>query len=219
MKLYYCPQTRAFTSLWMLEEVGQPYERVRVDIRAPGHPSEAYRKINPMGKVAGFEDDGGVGFGETAAILLYLADKYPQKKLAPAPTDPRRGRFLQWLMFSPTTLEPAMLEKRAGTPTHTVQSGWGDYDRATAALERALAPGPQLFGDVFTAADLYLASTLGYGMQFGMIDRRLAFQSFVERAFARPAHQRALAIEERETAKASSPAANSSPLAGSGTNA
>src|SRR5262245_57548748 len=115
MKLYYCPQTRAFTSLWMLEEVGHPYERVRVDIRAPGHPSDAYRKINPMGKVAAFEDDGGVGFGETAAILLYLADKYPQKNLAFAPTDPRRGRFLQWLMFGPTTLEPAMVEKRAGS--------------------------------------------------------------------------------------------------------
>ena len=63
MKLYYCPQTRAFTSLWMMEEVGQPYELVRVDIRAPGHPTEAYKKINPMGKVAGFEDNG-VGFGE-----------------------------------------------------------------------------------------------------------------------------------------------------------
>ena len=201
MKLYYCPQTRAFTSLWMLEEVGQPYALERVEIRAPGHPSEAYRKINPMGKVAGLQDDGGVGFGETAAILLYLADRFPQAQLAPAPTDPRRGRFLQWLMFTPTTLEPAMLERRAGTPINTVQSGWGDYDRATAALERALAPGPNLFGDAFTAADLYLASTLGYGMNFGLIDKRPAFEAFAARATARPSYQRATGIEERETAK------------------
>ena len=201
MKLYYCPQTRSFTSLWMLEEAGQPYERVRVDIRAPGHPTAAYLKINPMGKVAGFED-GGQGFGETAAILLYVADKFPQTELAPPPLDPRRGRFLQWLMFTPSTLEPAMLEKRAGTPINSFSAGWGDYDRATAALERALSPGPYLFGDAFTAADLYLASMLGYGMQFGMIDARPAFKSFAERAQARPSYRRATEIEEREAAKA-----------------
>ena len=201
MKLYYCPQTRAFTSLWMMEEVDQPYELVCTDIRAPGHPSEAYRKINPMGKVAAFEDDGGIGFGETAAILLYVADKFPQTKLAPAPGDPRRGRFLQWLMFTPSTLEPAMLEKRAGSPTNSFSSGWGDYERATAALERAFEPGPFLFGDAFTAADLYLAAALGFTMQFGLVDRRPAFEAFVARAQECPAYQRASRIEERESAK------------------
>ncbi len=200
MKLYHCPQTRAFTSLWMMEEVGQPYELVRVIIRAPGHPSEAYKKINPMGKVAGFED-GGIGFGETAAILLYVADKFPQTKLSPTPSDPRRGRFLQWLMFSPTTLEPAMAEKRLGHTPNSFQSGWGDYDRAFAALEAALKPGPWLFGDQFTAADLYIASSLGFGMQFGMIDKRPAFTAFSERATARPSFQRAQDIEAREVAK------------------
>jgi glutathione S-transferase len=198
MKLYYCPQTRAFTSLWMLEEAGQPYERVRVDIRAPGHPTDAYRRINPMGKVPALEDDGGIGFGETAAILLYVADKFPKTQLAPAPADPRRGRFLQWLMFTPTTLEPAMTERRAGTPINTFSSGWGDYERATAALERAIAPGPWLFGDAFTAADLYLASALDFTMQFGLLDRRPAFEAYAERAKTRPSYARAMEIEERE---------------------
>ena len=200
MKLYYCPQTRAFTSLWMLEEVGQPYELVRVNIREPGHPSEAYKKINPMGKVAGFEDNG-VGFGETAAILLYVADKFPQTKLAPLPTDPRRGRFLQWLMFSATTMEPVMVEKRFNREPNSFQSGWGDYDRAMAALEAAFTPGPWLFGDQFTAADLYLASGLGFGMQFGMIDKRSTFAAVAERGQNRPAFKRAREIEEREAAK------------------
>ena len=201
MKLYYCPQTRAFTSLWMLEEVGVPYEIVRVDIRAPEHPTEAYLQINPMGKMAGLEDDGGIGFGETAAILLYLADKFPRKKLAPPPDDPRRGRFLQWLMFTPTTLEPAAAERRAGTPTNSFSSGWGDYERATAALERALTPGPLLFDDAFTAADLYLASALGFCMQFGLVDKRPAFERYVARHTARPSYERATKIEEREAAK------------------
>lgn len=199
MKLYYAPRSRAFTSLWMLEEAGCPYEIARVDIRAPDHPTPAYKKINPMGKVAGLED-GGTGFGETAAILLYVADKVPQKKLSPPPTDPRRGRFLQWLMFSPTTLEPAMIEKRLGHAPNTVQSGWGDYDRAVGALEAAMKPGPWLFGEAFTAADLYVGSSLNFGMQFGLIDKRPAFAAFAERATARPAFKRASEIEAREAA-------------------
>ena len=200
MKLYYCPQTRAFTSLWMMEEVGQPYELVRVDIRAPGHPTEAYKKINPMGKVAGFEDNG-VGFGETAAILLYLADKFPQTKLAPPPTDANRGRFLQWLMFSPSTIEPVMMEKRTGATPNTIQAGWGDYDRAMKALETAITPGPWLFGNQFTAADLFIGSSLSFGMRFGMVDKRPAFVAFSERAMARLAFKRAEEIEAREVAK------------------
>lgn len=199
LKLYYAPRSRAFTSLWMLEEAGQPYGITRVDIRAPDHPTAAYKRINPMGKVAGLED-GGIGFGETAAILLYVADKFPQTKLAPAPSDPLRGRFLQWLMFSPTTMEPAMIEKRLGHTPNTVQSGWGDYDRALGALEVALTPGPWLFGEVFTAADLYLVSSLNFGMQFGLIDKRPSFGALVERATARPAFKRATEIEAKEAA-------------------
>jgi len=197
MELYYWPRTRAFTALWMMEEVGEPYELVHVDIRAVDHPTPAYTRINPMGKLAGLRD-GDAALGESAAILLYVADKFPSKGLAPTPNDARRGRFLQWLMFPATTMEPVMMEKRRGTAPTSLQSGWGDYDRAMRALESALAPGPWLFGETFTAADLYVASTLHFGMQFGMIDRRPAFTAFEARALARPAYQRAEAIETRE---------------------
>jgi glutathione S-transferase len=200
MKLYYWPQTRAFTSLWMMEEVGQPYEIAYVDLRASDHPSQSYRRINPMGKLAGFQD-GDCAMGETAAILLYVADKFPEAGLAPSASDPRRGRFLQWLMFPATTMEPVMTEKRMGTKPNTFQSGWGDYDRAMSALESALQPGPWLFGNQFTVADLYIASSLHYGMQFGMIDKRPAFTAVTERATARPAFKRASEIEAREAAK------------------
>lgn len=201
MKLYYWPRTRAFTSLWMMEELAEPYELVHVDVRAADHPTEAYKRINPMGKLAGFQD-GECAMGETAAILLYVADKFPQKGFAPKPSDPRRGRFLQWLMFPATTMEPVMVEKRRGTPPTTFQSGWGDYDRAMNALESAMKPGAWLLGKDFTAADLYMASALNFGMQFGMIDPRPAFKEFVARAVARPAHERASAIEKREAALA-----------------
>jgi glutathione S-transferase len=199
MKLHYCPRTRAFTALWMMEEAGQPYKLARIDIRGPGHPSDAYKKINPMGKVPGFQD-GDCAMGETAAILLYVADKFPQTKLAPPPTDPKRGRFLQWLIFSSAVLEPAMVEKRLGQTPNPVQSGWGDYDRAMSALEGAMKPGQWLQGDRFTAADLYIGSSLGFGMRFGMIDKRPSFVEFAERAAARPAFKRAGEIDAREDA-------------------
>ena len=197
MKLYYWPNTRAFTALWIMEELGEPYEIVHVNIRDPEHPTAAYRAINPMGKLPGLQD-GECALGETAAVLLYAADKYPSKGFAPPPNDPRRGRFLQWLMFPSTTMEPVMVDKRAGTKASTSTLGWGDYDRAMAALEGAMKPGPWLTGAVFTAADLYVASALRFGMQFGMIDRRAAFADFADRAFARPAFERAMAIETRE---------------------
>jgi glutathione S-transferase len=200
MKLYFAPQTRSITALWMLLEAGAPYEIVRVNIRAPGHPSAEFRQVNPMGKVPALQD-GGLGFGETSAILLYIADKFPQAKLAPLPTDPNRGRFLQWLMYPSTTIEPAMMEKRRGAEPMTTAAGWGDYDRAMAALEGAMTPGKWLFGDQFTAADLYVASSLGFGMMFGMIDKRPAFVEFSERASARAAYKKAREIEAAEIAK------------------
>jgi glutathione S-transferase len=104
-------------------------------------------------------------------------------------------------MFSPTTIEPAMVEKRMGHTPNSFQSGWGDYDRALGALENALTPGPWLFGDQFTAADLYIGSSLGFGMNFGLIDKRAPFVAFAERSQARPAFKRAREIEEREAAK------------------
>jgi glutathione S-transferase len=94
-----------------------------------------------------------------------------------------------------------MMEKRTGATPMTTSAGWGDYDRATAALESALKPGPWLFGDQFTAADLYIASSLGFGMMFGMIDKRPVFVEFAERAAARPAFMRAREIDAREVAK------------------
>jgi glutathione S-transferase len=99
------------------------------------------------------------------------------------------------LMFTPSTLEPVWTEKQRGATPNSFSAGWGDYDRALQVLEGALAPGPWLFGAPFTAADLYLASALGFGMRFGLADKRRAFAELVERAEARPAFRRAMQIE------------------------
>jgi glutathione S-transferase len=102
------------------------------------------------------------------------------------------------LIFTPSTLEPVWTEKQRGAAPNSFTSGWGDYDRAMNALEAALAPGPWLFGEQFTAADLYLASALGFGTRFGLADERETFMEFVERAEARPAFRRAMEIEAKE---------------------
>ena len=140
-------------------DCGPQLEAAMRQVAEAGHGVILYlrqegRGIGLVNKLRAYTlQDGGLGFGETSAILLYVADKFPQANLAPLPTDPNRGRFLQWLMYPPTTIEPAMMEKRRGSEPMTTASGWGDYDRAMAALEGTLTPGKWLFGDQFTAAD------------------------------------------------------------------
>ena len=100
MKLYYWPKTRAFRALWMLEEIGAPYELVRVNIRAGEQGAHDFCRVNPMTKLPALDDDG-VQVAESGAVLLYLADQFPGANLGAALDDPLRGRFLQWLFFTP----------------------------------------------------------------------------------------------------------------------
>lgn len=109
IKLYWSPRSRSFTTLWLMEESGLPYERVLTDITTGAQKAPDYLKINPMGKVPALVD-GDAALGEAAAICVYIADRYPETKLAPAVTDPRRARYLQWLFFSPSCIEPAIIQ-------------------------------------------------------------------------------------------------------------
>ena len=109
IKLYWSPRSRSFTTLWLMEESGLPYERVLTDISTGAQKAPDYLKVNPMGKVPALSD-GDAALGEAAAICAYIADRYPETKLAPAVTDPRRARYLQWLFFSPGCIEPAIIQ-------------------------------------------------------------------------------------------------------------
>ncbi|MFK4536769.1 glutathione S-transferase [Bradyrhizobium ottawaense] len=100
IKLYWSPRSRSFTTLWLMEESGLPYERVLTDISTGAQKAPDFLRVNPMGKVPALSD-GDAALGEAAAICAYIADRYPETKLAPAVTDPRRARYLQWLFFSP----------------------------------------------------------------------------------------------------------------------
>jgi glutathione S-transferase len=197
MKLYYWPKTRAFRALWMLEETGAPYELAHVNIRAGEQDTTNFHHVNPMCKLPALDDDG-VQVAESGAVLLYLADRFPAAMLGAPVGDPLRGRFLQWLFFTPGCLEPAMAEKMTGASGNSFSFGWGNLERVKAAIDQALGEGDWLLGERFSAADLLLASTLQIAFVAKLLDPAGRIGEYVERAMAREAHSRAVAVEQRE---------------------
>ncbi len=195
MKLYWAPRTRSLRALWLLEESGAPYERVRLDLSTGAHRTQEYRAINPMAKVPAL-GDGPVVVAESGAICAYVADAYPEAGLAPPIGDPARGRYLQWLFFSPGCIEPAYLTKSANITVRPETAGFGDFDRVFDVLDAAVQPGPWLLGERFSAADVLIGADLHFGMDiFKIVPERPALRAYVDRCLARPAFQRAKAID------------------------
>lgn len=190
IKLYTNPMSRGRVAHWLLEEIGEPYEKVMLDFKKGEHKSPSYLKINPMGKVPTLEHDG-VVVTESAAICVYLADAFPKAKMAPPLGDRKRGEFLRWIFFAASNIEPAMLEKKIGKfPLDKGHLGFGSYEDTMNAIEGLLKSGPYVLGDQFSAADVYLSSSLGYGMMTKAIDERPVFQKYVAQNCDRPAYKR-----------------------------
>lgn len=193
MKLYWCPQSRAITALWMMEEAGVPYERELIDIRSGAQSTPEYADINPMMKVPALTD-GPVRVAETGAVLAYVAEQVPEAGLAPPVGDEKRGDYLRWLFFGPM-IEAAMTQKVTGLEMATSTAGWGSYERVVEVLEAGVkGVQPWLLGERFSAADVMVGSNLNFGMMFKLIEPRPAFAAYVERCKARPAFARAQAI-------------------------
>lgn len=190
--LYHHPWSRAANVVWMLEELGQPYELRFVDLRKGEQKGPEHRARNPMGKLPVLVD-GEALVTETAAIGVYLADRYALGRLAPALDDPARGTYLRWCFYAPSVIEPGCLAHAEGWTYRPGAAGWGTYEELLATLEQGLGAGPWLLGDRFTMADMVLGSTLRWMLQFKMIDPRPAFTAYVERLEARPAMQAAIA--------------------------
>jgi glutathione S-transferase len=194
---YTNPQSRGRIVRWMLEEVGQPYRTELLDydttMKAP-----AYLAINPMGKVPAIRH-GDTVVTEGAAICAYLADAFPATGLAPPAGDPRRGAYYRWLFFAAGPFEAATSNKALGFVVPQGRErmiGYGTYADAINALEGAVSQGDYLVGEQFTAADVYVGSHIGFGLQFGTIDKRPAFERYVARVSARPAALRAKKIDD-----------------------
>jgi glutathione S-transferase len=195
--LYTNPMSRGRVARWMLEETGAPY-RVEVLDYASSMKAPAYLAINPMGKVPALRH-GDVVVTETAAICAYLADAFPQARLAPPPGDRLRGPYYRWLFFTAGPVEAAVSNKALGfvvPPERERMMGYGRVDTVLDTLEAAVSRSEHLVGDCFSAADLYVGSHLGFGMMFGTIEKRPAFQRYWQRLSERPACVRAKELDD-----------------------
>ncbi|MEO6185668.1 MAG: glutathione S-transferase family protein [Steroidobacteraceae bacterium] len=190
--LYYHPFSRAANVVWMLEEVGVEYELRWVDIMGGAHKSPELLALNPMGKLP-ILTDGKAVITESAAIALYLGDRYAAGQLAPALDDPARGTYLRWAFFTPSVMEPAAAARASGGEFNTRAVGWGNYEDMLAATRLALLEGPYLLGERFSMADAVLGGTLRYLLMFKMIDPSPVYTDYVARIEARPAFQRSSA--------------------------
>jgi glutathione S-transferase len=193
---YTNPMSRGRIVRWMLEEVGQPYRTELIEYGATREP--AYLAINPMGKVPALRH-GETVVTETAAICCYLADAFPEAGLAPPPGDRARGPYYRWLFFAAGPLEAAATNKALGVEVPADRKGmvgYGSLAEVVSALDAVLSEHRYLAGDRFTAADLYVGAHVGWGMQFGTLEKRPAFERYAQRVNARPAAIRARAIDD-----------------------
>ncbi len=188
--LYHHPFSRAANAVWMLEEVGVPYELRYVDIMAGAQKAPAIVALNPMGKLP-ILTEGDVVVTESAAIALYLADRLAYGRLAPKVDDPARGAYLRWSFFAPSVIEPGSLAKLSGWSFKPGQAGWGSHEAMIAAMESAIAGRTFLLGETFSMADVIFGGTVRSMLSFKMIEPTPVFTAYAERLAARPALQRA----------------------------
>lgn len=188
--LYHHPFSRAAGVVWMLEELGVEHELRFVDIMKGAHKAADLVALNPMGKLP-ILTDGDAVVTESAAIGLYLADRYSLGKLAPAFDDAARAPYLRWSLFAPSVVEPGAMAKLAGWTFKPTQAGWGTHDDMIAAMESALTDKPYVLGDEFSMADVIFGGTIRFMLGFKMLEARPLFTAYAERLGARPALQRA----------------------------
>lgn len=187
---YTHPMSRGRIARWMLEETGASYETVVLDY-ASTMKQEPYLSVNPMGKVPAIVHKGNV-ITECAAICAYLADAFPAAGLAPPITD--RADYYRWLFYAAGPVEHAVTNKSMGVAPNDQQqrmAGYGNFNLAVDVLEKAVSAHPYIAGDNFTAADVYVGSQVGWGVQFGTLPRRDAFTNYADRIMSRPAYKRA----------------------------
>ena len=198
LTFYTHPWSRGRVARWMLEETGLPYATEVLQygstMKAP-----AYRAINPMGKVPALKH-GDTVVTENAAILMYLADLAPEKQLAPPVGSPERGPYYRWISFM-GPVEALLTAKSVGALAKPEQAGYGSEADVLDTLESAVRGREHLAGEHFSAADLFVAASLGFYLQFKSIEPRAEFVRFAQLHAQRPAALRAGAIDDELAAQ------------------
>jgi len=198
---FHSPHSRSGITRSLLEELDVPYDLVVLNLQRGEQRTPDYLSINPMGKVPAIRHHG-VLITEQPAILLYLADAFPQAGLAPAQGDPLRGAYLRWMVFYGSCFEPALLDRSFERPAVPQMScGYGDYDSVIGTLTSQLERGPWLLGERFSAADVLWGGALNWALAFKLVPDLEIFRAYAERVVSRPAIHRAMALDEELAAR------------------
>ncbi|MGA6968449.1 MAG: glutathione S-transferase family protein [Xanthobacteraceae bacterium] len=202
LTLYHAAPSRSSIVRWMLEEIGEPYEIQLLSLSKGENRAPDYLAVNPMGKVPALRHGDAV-ITEAAAICAYLADEFPRAKLNVPLGDARRGPYLKWLFFGPSCIEPAMMDRAFPRKEEARRAalGYGDFDTVIKVVADAVARGPYILGEQFTAADVVIGSTLRFGMLFKLLPEQPEFTAYTGRLAQRPSLQRAEA-KDKELAAA-----------------
>ncbi|AZU04486.1 hypothetical protein X907_1963 [Glycocaulis alkaliphilus] len=187
--VWHGPNTRSTGTVWLVEELGVPYELRKVDVFGGETREAEFLKINPAGKVPAIRHKGKT-LTEMAAISLYLCDEFPKAGLAPAIGDPLRADYLYWSVFRPGVLEPAIVTKAQNLDVDPRTVGWGEWETVITLIETALEDGPYLLGERFSAADILIGGALGWLKHFKLMPDNPRIDDYITRLHARPAYAR-----------------------------
>jgi glutathione S-transferase len=194
--LFHAPKSRSSRFIFLLEELGAPYEIKIVTIRR-GDGSGALDDANPHphGKVPAIRHGSETVF-ESPAIVAYLADAFPDAGLAPRPGEAGRGAYLTMLAYYGDVLEPAFVSKFLKVAVPRGTAGWVEVDEAMAFIDKTLTAHPYIAGDKFTGADILYATTFGMFAQNPMMPKLASIDAYVKRVLDRPAYARAQTREQ-----------------------
>lgn len=192
MKLYGFAGTRSQRALWGLRELDADFEFVSVNLLEGEHKRPEFLRLNPAGKVPVLVD-GDLVIPESAAIVLYLADKYPEKALLP--TDPAlRAQAYRWVMFAVTELEQPLWritrhsflyppEKRSPADIELARE---DFATMAAILDKHLEGREFIVGDTLTVADCVTVYLIDWASECRLIEPFPQLRAYLERLYARP---------------------------------
>lgn len=195
VSFFHAPQSRSAGTRALLEELDADYELHPLSLKEGQQRQPDYLAINPMGKVPAIRH-GDALVTEQPAIFIYLADLYPEAGLAPPIGDPQRGPYLRWLVFYGSCFEPAVIDKsmqREPAPPST--NSYGDFDTMLKTLVDQLERGPYLLGERFSAADVLWGTALNWTTMFKLVPELPVIRTYIDRVLARPALQRAAAMD------------------------
>ena len=192
LKLYYVPRTRSSRPRWILEELGVPYEIIRMEAADTKRPE--YLAVHPLGRVPALVEDG-VTLFESAALCLHLADKYGEGKLAPAPGTAERALYYQWILFAMASVEPHLSRflklRMSDGDAEEMERVAAEAREHLAVIEKALEGHEFIVGDRFTAADVVAASVCSWAKLMGLTETLPRCDAYAKRLLARPAAKRA----------------------------